>query len=157
MSLLAAFRPDSWDLPLFFHVLGAMVAVGGLVIALVYLAGAWRDHSSTSFRAAYRALLWSAIPGFIVMRVAAQWIYAEEGLDKVAEEPAWVGIGFIAGDAGLLFLLIATITAGVSSKRAVAAGDAGGNAAAIRVSTTLISLLLVAYLVAVWAMTTKPI
>ena len=157
MSELAIIRPDSWNLPLFLHILGAMVAVGGLIVALTYLVGAWKDQSSTLFRAAYRALLWSAIPGFIVMRVAAQWIYAEEGIEDVAKEPAWIGIGFIAGDAGLLFLLAATITAGVSSRRAVTAGDASGNATGIRVASVLIALLLVAYLVAVWAMTAKPV
>ena len=28
MSLLAAIRPDDWNIPLFVHVLGAMVLVG---------------------------------------------------------------------------------------------------------------------------------
>ena len=156
MSALAAIRADSWNLPLFLHVLGAMVAVGGLVVALVYLAGAWKDRSSTSFRAAYRALIWGALPGFVVMRVAAQWLFSEEGLEDLDPEPAWIGIGFIAGDAGLILLLVATITAGISSRRALAAGDTGGNSTAIRVSSALIALLLVAYLVAIWAMTTKP-
>ena len=154
--MLAAVRPDSWNLPLFLHVLGAMVAVGALVLALVYLAGAWKDRSAGSLRAAYRALVWGALPGFVVMRVAAQWLYAEEKLDDLPTEPAWVGIGYAVGDAGLLFLLIATIVAGVSSRRAVAAGDASGNTVAIRVASGFAGLMLVAYLVAVWAMTAKP-
>jgi hypothetical protein len=157
MDLLAAIRPDSWNLPLLLHVLGAMVATGGLVLALAYLVGALRGGSEVLFRAGYRALLWGALPGYVVMRVAAQWIYAEEGIDDAASEPAWVGIGFIVGDMGLLFLLIATITAGVSSRRALAAGSAQGSTRALRVATALTGFLLIAYVVAVWAMTAKPL
>jgi hypothetical protein len=156
MSALASIRPDSWNLPLFLHVLGAMVAVGGLVIALVYLGGAWKNRSSTLFRAAYRALIWGALPGFVVMRGAAQWIFAKEGLEDLDPEPAWIGIGFIAGDAGFVLLLVATITAGIGSRRALEAGDAGESSTGIRVASVLIALLLVAYLVTIWAMTTKP-
>lgn len=154
---LAVVRPDSWNLPLFLHVLGAMVATGGLVLALIYLLNAWRGDSPAQFRAGFKALLYGAVPGYVVMRGAAQWIYSKEGLDKLSTDPDWVGIGFIVGDIGLLFLLIATITAGVASKRALAAdGGAGGGVVGVRVAASLTSLLLIAYLVAVWAMTTKP-
>ena len=30
--MLASIRPDSWNLPLFVHVLGAMILVGGLLV-----------------------------------------------------------------------------------------------------------------------------
>jgi hypothetical protein len=150
VDALATIRPSDWNDPLFFHVLGAMVATGGLVLALVYLAAAWRGDSPELFRAGYKALLYAAVPGYVVMRLAAQWIASKEGLDDLPSDPSWLGIGFIVGDIGLLFLLIATITAGVSSRRG------GGGTVAIRVSTVCTALLLVAYLVAVWAMTTKP-
>ena len=94
MDALATIRPDDWSLPLFLHILGAMVAVGGLVLALAYLAGAWRGRSPESLRAGFRALLWAAIPGFLVMRVAAQWLYVEEHLDDLWTDPDWIGIGF---------------------------------------------------------------
>ncbi len=158
MSVLATIRPDDWNLPLFFHVLGAMVATGGLVLALVYLAAAWRGESARSFRAGYRALLWGAVPGYIVMRAAAQWIYSKEGLDDLPTDPSWIGTGFAVADAGLLILLIATITAGVGSRRAVLAGaDAAPRVIGIRVVTSLTALLLAAYVIAIWAMTTKPV
>jgi hypothetical protein len=157
MAVLAPTRPDSWDLPLFLHVLGAMVATGGLVLALVYLAAAWRGESAASFRAGFRALLYGAVPGYVVMRVAAQWIYSKEGLDNLPSDPSWVGIGFTVGDAGLLFLLIATITAGVGSRRALAAGaDAASRTLSVRIAASLTALMIVAYVIAVWAMTTKP-
>ena len=151
-------RPDSWNFPLFVHVLGAMLAVGGITLALVYLAAAWRGDSPRLFRAGFRALLYGAIPGYVVMRLGAQWIYSKEGLDSAPSDPSWIGIGFGVADFGLLFLLIATVTAGVGSRRAVSAGDgAPPRVATVRVATALTALMLVAYLVAIWAMTTKPV
>jgi hypothetical protein len=149
-------RPDSWHLPLFLHILGAMVATGGLILALIYLTNAWRGDSPQQFRAGFKALLYGAVPGYVVMRVAAQWIYSKEGLDNLPSDPSWVGIGFAVGDLGLLFLLIATITSGVASKKALAGGGSPGGGA-VKVSTVLTGLLLVAYVVAVYAMTTKPV
>jgi hypothetical protein len=152
VDVLATLRPDDWNVPLFLHVLGAMVATGGLVLALVYFAAAWRGDSAGSFRAGYKSLLYAAVPGYIVMRLAAQWIASKEGLDNLPSDPSWLGIGFIVGDIGLLFLLIATITSGVSSRN-----SSEGGSASVRISTVLTALLLVAYVVAVWAMTTKPV
>jgi hypothetical protein len=152
-----AVRPDSWNLPLFIHVLGAMLAAGALVLALTYLLAAWRGDSARSFRAGYRTLLYAAIPGYLVMRIGAEWIYSKEGLDDLPTGPNWIGIGFGVADLGLLSLLIATITAGVGSRRALA-GPAGAapRVGGIRVAACLTALLLLAYVVAVWAMTTKP-
>ena len=159
MDALATIRPDDWNLPLFLHVLGAMVAVGGLVLALAYFAGAWRSRSAVSLRAGYKALLWGVVPGYVVMRGSAQWIYAQEHLDDLDEDPAWIELGFIVTEPGLLLLIAAAIISGVASKRALAAGGDGvatvGNAS-VRWSTVLIALLLVAYVIAIWAMTTKP-
>jgi hypothetical protein len=156
--IAAAIRPDDWNLPLFFHVLGAMVAVGGLILALVYLTAAWRNLSADSLHAGFRALLVWALPGAIVMRVFAQILYSKEGLEDLPTDPAWVGIGFGAGDFGLLFLLIATITAWRGSRAARASGpDGRAGAASVRTATVFTSLLLVAYLIAVWAMTAKPV
>ena len=162
VDLLTTIRADEVNLPLFVHVLGAMVAVGGLVLALVHLVAASRGRSPESLRAGYRALLWWALPGFIVMRGGAQWIYAEENLDDLASEPTWLDIGWAVGDPGLLFLLIALIVSGVASRRALAApageaGEAVGGGTAARVAAISSALLLIAYLVAVWAMTAKPI
>ena len=158
MDALAAIRPGDWNLPLFLHVLGAMVATGGLVLALVYLAGAWRGDSPRLFRAGFKSLLYGAIPGYIVMRVAAQWIFSKEGLDNLSEDPGWIGIGFIVGDIGLLFLLIATITSGVASRKALAAdGGAAPRTVGVRVAASLTALLLIAYVIAIWAMATKPV
>ena len=153
------FRPDEWDLPLFLHILGAMVLVGALVLTATYLFGAWRRGSADSLRFAYRSLLWGAIPGFLVMRVAAQWIYSKEGYDDLPSDPNWIGIGFGISDFGLLLLIVATVGAGLGVRRASAAtADAGAveTGTSVRVAAVAVALLLVLYLVAIWAMTTKP-
>ena len=161
MGALAFVRPHDWDFPLFLHVLGAMVLVGALALALGYLVGAWRGGSAESLRVGFRVLLYGAFPAYIVMRVAAQWILSKEGLDDLPTDPSWIGIGFSIADGGLLFLLIATIVAGVGARRARTATAAeGGTATAttsVRVATVCTGLLIVAYVVAIWAMTAKPI
>ena len=163
VELLAIPRPDDWNLPLFLHILGAMVAVGALVLALVYFAATWSGRSRGSFRAGYKALLYAGIPGFLVMRISAQWLYSQENLDDLPTEPGWLDIGWAVGDPGLLLLLIATIVSGRASRRVEAAGpgepapDDLSGTGGIRVATVAAGLLLVAYVVAVWAMTTKPV
>ena len=158
MALLATVRPDDWNLALFFHVLGAMIVVGGLVLGLVYLAAAWRGDSAESLRAGFKALLYVALPGYIVMRGGAEGIYSKEHLDEATSDPSWIGIGFGVADAGLLFLLIATITAGVASRRAQAGGEGAASPPVIgvRVAASLCAVMVLAYVVAIWAMTAKP-
>jgi hypothetical protein len=154
VDLLATIRPGEWELPLFLHVLGAMAMVGALALALIYLVPAWRGGSLDSLSLGFRTLLYAALPSFIVMRVAAQWIADEQGYTG-DDVPGWVNVGFITTDAGLLFLVIALIVAGVAVRRARRAGTEPG-AGSTRTATVLVSVLLVAYLVAIWAMTAKP-
>jgi hypothetical protein len=158
VDALAILRPDDWNLALFLHVLGAMVMVGALVLALGYLASAWRAGSVDGLRYGYRILLAVGIPAFLVMRLAGQWVYAKEHLDDLPSAPAWLDIGFSISDIGLLFLIVATAVAGVGARRASPAGSdgPGPGTAGTRVAAVLTALLLVAYVVAIWAMTTKP-
>lgn len=158
MSAVAAIRPDEWNLPLFIHVLGALVTVGALILAATYLVPAWRGGSVASLRNGYRTLLWAAVPAFIVMRVSAQWLFDEEGWGDVPEEPGWIGIGYMTSDMGALLLVIATVVAGVGVRRAVLPAEAGGTGEARggRVAAILVGVLLALYVLAIWAMTTKP-
>jgi hypothetical protein len=144
----------SWDLPLFVHVLGAMGMVGALTLSLLTLAAAWRTGSEAMTRLGLRALLWGAVPSFIVLRGAAEWIAHKEGLDSEDVDLTWLNIGFTVTDGGLLLLIIATVLSGLALRRA--RRDGASPSVSARVSTGLVSILLVAYLVAVWAMTTKP-
>ena len=155
MSLLAAIRPDAWNLPLFLHVLGAMVMVGGFVLALTSLAGAARGGELPITRLGFRALLYAALPGFIVMRVAAEWIADKEGYASAEKTPAWIDFGYIIAEPTLLFLLIAMLLSGLALRRARREGSGGGGL--VKAATILIAITLVADLVAIFAMTTKPV
>jgi uncharacterized membrane protein len=155
--MLAATRPTSWDFPLFLHVFGATVLVGGLVTAVAFQILAWRRREPgdvASFgRAGFRALLFAAFPGWILMRVGGQWIYSKEGWSG-DNDPAWLGIGYGTADAGGILLLLTIILAGVAARRL---GRSGGTSSVLaRIATPLATILLIAYVVAVWAMTTKP-
>ena len=152
MSVLAAIRPSDWEFPLFVHVLGAIVLVGGLVTTVGFQTLAWRGRDRADVTAFDRAAFWSlltvVLPGWIVMRLGGDWIWRREGWDEVDEEPAWLGIGFITAEPGALLLLISVILAGLAMRR--------NSGTLARIATVLTTLLLVAYIVAIWAMTTKP-
>lgn len=148
--MLAAIRPDSWNFPLLLHVLGATVLVGGLVVAVTAQFMGWRrrDDAAAFGRVAFRALLFVAFPAWWVMRIGGQWIYSKEGLDELETDPGWVGIGFVTADFGGLLLLVSIVLAGL--------GVRGQRSVLGRIATVLAAIVLVAYLVATWAMTAKP-
>lgn len=153
MSALAAIRPDSWDFPLFLHVLGAMILVGGLLTGVGALAFARGE--TRLLRLGYWSLLAVSLPGWVLMRIGAEWIYSREGWDDLPEgvdDPGWLTIGAIIGDAGGLILLIALILGGVGVYRL----RAGKGAGLLRATLILSLVLLTAYVVAVWAMAGKP-
>ena len=142
MSLLAAIRPDDWNIALFVHILGAMVLVGALALVATSIA-------ADNLRLGFRTLLVAVIPSWIVMRVSAQWILSKEGLDDVDPPPSWVDIGFITSEGSFVLLIAATVCAGIAARRARGGG--------LRTATlVLVAISLVAYVVAIWAMATKP-
>jgi hypothetical protein len=143
MSLLAAIRPDDWNLALFVHILGAMALVGAIVLVIVALAE--RD-----LRLGYRALLLGVLPGWIVMRGAAEWIASKEHVNDLDPEPAWVGIGYSTAEPMLLLIIIATVCSGLAVRRQQQGGALRGTA------LVMTSIMLVAAFVAIWAMSTKP-
>jgi hypothetical protein len=149
--VLAAIRPDAWNFPLLIHVAGAMVLVGALVLAGSALIFAWRDGGGTMVRLGYRSLLLGVIPGWIVMRAGGEWIASKEHLEN--SNVSWIGIGFTTADGGAVLIIIATIVAALAWRRAARDGGGGGLGKA---ATVLVSILLVAYVVTLWAMTTKP-
>ena len=84
-----------------------MTLVGAILAVLVLAVAAWRHPEVGALRrAAFRTLLIVAIPAWIVMRVGAEWIYSNEFGSLGADNPTWVGIGFVVADAGLLVLLV---------------------------------------------------
>jgi len=152
MSTLGFIRPDDWAIPLFLHIFGAMVLIGALGLAALSLIAAWRSGSAALIRLGYMSLFYGALPGYIVFRVGAEWIADKEGLSD--SDLTWIGIGYGVSDMGFLLLLISMIVGGISVRRMNRGGEP--SAASARVVTGLVSVVLVAYLVAVWAMTTKP-
>ena len=151
--MLAAIRPDDVNVALLVHVLGAMVLVGALVTASTAAIVGWRDESAGLRRLSYKTLLFVGLPSWIVMRVGAQWVYAEENLDELAEDPTWIGIGFMTAEGGGLLLLIALILGGIGLRR-FRRGDGGDKL--LRASGIISLVLLAAYVVTVWAMAGKP-
>jgi hypothetical protein len=155
--VLAVTRPSSWDFPLFLHVFGATVLVGGLVTAVAFQILAWKRREPgdvASFgRAGFRALVFAAFPGWILMRVGGEWIYSKEGWSG-DNDPAWLGIGYITADLGGILLLLTMILAGVGARRLARRGGAANILG--RIATPLATIILILYVVAIWAMTTKP-
>jgi hypothetical protein len=153
-TLASVTRQDSWDLPLFIHILGAMILVGALTLSAVSLIGAWRSGSAALTRLGFMTLFYGAIPGWIVMRAGAAWIANKEGLDNEDIDLTWINIGTTMADLGFVLLIVSTVIGGLVIRRIRRNG--GGPWISSRIATGLVSLLLIGYLVAVWAMTTKP-
>jgi hypothetical protein len=145
-------RPDVWNFPLLVHVFGAMVLVGGLLTGASALAFARGDVRI--LRLGYWSLLAVSLPGWVIMRVGAQWIYSKEGWDDLPEEaePGWLGIGYIVADAGGLILLVSLVVGGIGVYRL----REGKGSGLLRATLVLSLLLLAAYVIAVWAMAGKP-
>ena len=94
MSTLALIRPDSWNFPLFVHIVGAVLFAGGVLTCATILGFARGDARFLRF--GYWALVAVALPGYIVLRVGAEWIYSKEGWDDVDNTPNWLDIGSVS-------------------------------------------------------------
>ena len=149
-TVLALSRPTEWNFPLFVHVLGAMILVGGLLTGASVLAFARGD--ARFLRLGYWTLLAVALPGWIVMFVGANWIYSKEGWDDVDDEPAWLGLGWTIAMIGAVLVLIALILGGIGVRRL----RTGGGAGLLKAAMVIAWIVLAAALVAVWAMAGKP-
>jgi hypothetical protein len=152
MSVLATVRPDDWNFPLVVHVLGAMILVGGLVTGAAALAFAKDD--AKLLRLGFWSLMLVSFPGWIIMRLGAEWIYNREGWDNVPDSliPDWLDIGALIADAGGLVLVITLIIGGIGVRRL----ESGKSSGLLKATLVLSVVLLAAYVVAVWAMAGKP-
>jgi hypothetical protein len=151
-TLAVAERVSGADLPLFLHIAGAMVLVGALALSATSLIASWRSGSAALIRRAYMTLFYVALPSYIVFRVASEWVADETGWADA--DVTWIDIGYMVSDTGALLLIISLVIGGISVRRMNRGGQPSPVAA--RIVTGLISVVLIAYLVAVWAMTTKP-
>jgi hypothetical protein len=157
MTVLAATRPTEWDFPLFLHVLGAAILVGGLLTAVGMQVLAWSRRGPGDLvaysRGGFWALLTVALPGWVLMRFAAEWIRSKEGWNG-DNDPSWLGVGYLVADVGFIVLLLTILLAGFGVRRVRRPGATANTLG--RIATPLATILLIAYLVAVWAMTAKP-
>jgi len=153
-DVLAAIRPDEQSFALLLHLVGATVVFGALLASATSLLLARGE--ARLLRLGYFSLLLVGLPGLILMRVAGQWLYNLQHWDDLPDqidEPAWLGIGFVVADWGGLLFLLSLALGGVGIYRL----RQGKSATGLLNATMLISLvLIVAYVVAVWAMTGKP-
>jgi len=147
-------RPDSWNLPLFLHVAGAMLVTASLVVAVAALALAGRatgEERAAITRFGFRTLLFAGIPSYFLMHGAAEWIVSRENIPS-KNEPGWVGLGYGMADIGGILMLLATILAWLGARRL----RSGGGAGLAKSATVLATLVVAMFVVAIWAMTTKP-
>ena len=152
MTTLAAIRPDEQNLPLLLHVLGAMILVGGLLTGAAALAFARGD--AEVLRLGYWSLLAVALPGWILMRIGAQWIYSEQGWDDLptSRRACVARIGYHRRRRGRAH------PARLADHRWYRRAPTERRRGSVLLKATLILslVLLAAYVVAVWAMAGKP-
>jgi hypothetical protein len=142
--MLAIVRPDSWNFPLFLHVLGAIAVTGATAAAF---AGAVAARRLPWLRVVVaRTLFLAVFPAWLLMRLAGQWIDSKE---DIPGDPGWLGVGFLVGDLGLIILIVAMILSAVSVRRPDRQWP-------LRTVVALSGLYFVALLVAMFAMTGKP-
>ena len=157
--MLAAIRPDDWNFPLLLHVLGASLLLGALITAVTAQLLAWKRAPSADVlvyaRFSFRTLLFVAIPAWFLMRIGGEWITSRENWNDVDELPAWLDLGYVIGDLSGLVLLISVILAGIGARNL---GRSNGERGApmVRAATVLAVLLVIASVIAVWAMSAQP-
>lgn len=145
--MLAAIRPDSWNLPLFLHVLGAVLTFGATAtVALLAFAGRRETERALWLRRlTFTVGLAVLVPAWILMRVAAQWV---DNKEFPSHEPGWLGVGYSVSEGGLLLIVVMLILAWLSRRRL--------ESRAAAVVPWLASVYLVALGIAWFAMSAKP-
>jgi hypothetical protein len=145
---LALIRPDSWNLPLFLHVLGATLTFGATAtVALLAFAGRPVGERALWLRGlTFWITLVVLVPAWVVMRVAGGWIDSKE---FPKSEPGWVGVGYIVSEGGLVVIIIPTLILAWLSRRKLESRTAA-------IVPWLAIMYLVALGVAWFAMSGKP-
>jgi hypothetical protein len=153
-DLLAAIRPDDQSFALLLHLVGATVAFGALLASASCLLLARGE--TRLLRLGYYSLLLVALPGWILMRLAGEWLYRLQhwnDLPDQIDQPAWLTIGHIVADWGGLLFLAALALGGLGIHRL---RNNKNDTRLLKATTLIVLILIAAYVVAVWAMTGKP-
>jgi len=152
--MLAAIRPGIQDFALLLHLVGATVVFGALLTSATSLVFARGD--TRLLRLGYFSLLLVGLPGLILLRLAGQWLYQLQKWNDLPSQfarPTWLDIGFIVADWGGILFLLALVLGGVGVRRL---RDGKGGTLLLRSTMVISVVLIVGYVVAVWAMTGKP-
>ena len=142
--MLAIIRPDSWNFPLFLHVLGAAAVTGATAAAFVLAVSSRRWPWLRSVLA--RTMMLAVFPAWVLMRLGGAW---EDSRSPIGDDSTWLGIGYIVGDAGFVLLVVAIVLSAVGRRRP----ERGWPVSAVAVIT---GVYLAALLVAMFVMTGKP-
>jgi len=142
--MLALLRPDSFNLPLFLHVLGAMTVTGATAAAFVCAVSEPRWPWLRMVLA--RTLIFATFPAWILMRLGGAW---EDSRSPIGDDAGWLGVGYIVADAGFVLLIVAMILAAVGVRRPQRNWP-------IRAVAVITGLYFAALIVAMFAMTGKP-
>ena len=127
-----------------------MTLVGSLLFVASALIASLRRDGDAGLplqRVAFRWLFAGVLPSYLVMRIAAQWTESKYDFPE-DNEPAWIGIGYAITEPSALLTAISLILGGIALRR-----PRRGFSTAVAI---LVTIMLVADLVAVWAMTVKP-
>jgi hypothetical protein len=152
--MLAAIRPDIQDFALLLHLVGATVVFGALLTSATSLVLARGE--TRLLRLGYFSLLFVGLPGLILLRLAGQWLYQLQKWDDLPSQfaqPTWLDIGFIVADWGGFLFVLALVLGWVGIHRLRT--DRGG-ALLLRATMVISIVLILGYVLAVWAMTGKP-
>jgi hypothetical protein len=152
--MLAAIRTDIQVFALLLHLVGATVVFGALLTSATSLVLARGE--TRLLRLGYFSLLFVGLPGLILLRLAGQWLYQLQKWDDLPSQfaqPTWLDIGFIVADWGGILFVFALVLGWVGIHRLRT--DRGGTLL-LRATMVISIVLIVGYVVAVWAMTGKP-
>jgi hypothetical protein len=166
-------RAKDFDIsfPLLVHITGAMILVGGMLGAAAALILARGDQRK--LKVGYYSLLFVAFPGLVLTKLGATMIWHKESTHSLvgaafphpSTDPRWIEIGGTALDGGGGLLVLALILGWFGLRRFDGKTDflakvpvvgkwSGERLLSI---TTIISVVLLAgYVLAIWAMSTKP-
>jgi hypothetical protein len=142
--MVGLLRPDSWDFPLFLHVLGSIALVGAVAATCTLAVSSQRWPWLR--RITLLTMLLVVIPAWLLMRVPGQW---EDSRSTIGDGKGWLDVGFIVGDAGVVFLIVASIVAWIGTRRPERRWP--GQAVAL-----LAAIYLAALFVGMFAMSAKP-
>jgi len=145
---LASICGRTCGVPLFLHVLGATLLVGGIsaVVSVAVAALRHPEHAPLLRRIVLQTTLIAVWPGFIATVAGGHWTLSREHLADNRTPPGWALVGIAVTDLGVLVMIALTVLAWLALRR-----PRLGRAVA-----ALAALYLGALLVTLWAMTAKP-